>query len=100
MPDAADAFTVNFPSVTTATEAVMAATKLIDQITDQLEGDAERSLSFWEDTARDMYYVSKKKWDTAINEMTMVLGMSGQVLNDINDNYKGTESKNSMLWEK
>ncbi|HEV8557090.1 MAG TPA: hypothetical protein VGR06_11920 [Actinophytocola sp.] len=97
---AADAFIVNFPSVTAGTEALFAGTKIIDDITDQLERDAERCLDFWKDTAKDQYYVSKRKWDVAINEMTMVLGGAGKVLNKISDNYKGTENKNASLWEK
>jgi len=97
---AADAFTVNFPSVTAGTEALFAGTKIIDDITDQLERDAERSLSFWEDSAKEQYFISKRKWDVAINEMTMVLGGAGKVLNQISDNYRGTENRNANMWEK
>jgi early secretory antigenic target protein ESAT-6 len=100
MGNAADAFTVNFPSVTTGTEALFAGTKIIDDITDILERDAERCLAFWEDNAKEQYFISKRKWDVAINEMTMVLGGAGQVLNEISDNYRGTENRNANLWAK
>jgi len=95
-----DAFTVNFPSVATASEAIFQATKIIDDITDQLEGNAERSLSYWVDTAQEQYVGAKRTWDIAINEMTKVLGGAGTVLNEIHDNYRRTEVVNASAWEK
>jgi len=94
------AFIVDFRSMNSCADAIKQASKIINDITNDLEGGAAKSLAYWEDTAKDAYIIAKANWDQACLEMNSVLNSSSNTLLTINDNFIRTETGNTAMWNK
>lgn len=91
-------FSVSMPQVTSVIEQMRSANQKIQATTDELEAQAMNNLQLWTGAARDNYTVCKAAWDSAINDMNLVLNNSSTSLQQINDNHAATENANHNLW--
>lgn len=91
-------YTVQMGAVDVSQQELMAATKRIQQLIEQLEQEARSSLAQWEGSVRDFYYVKKAEWDAAAAQMAQAAGRAGSQLGEINQSYNQAERYGTNLW--
>jgi len=96
--DPRDAFTVDFRSMDSCAGAIRQASKLIDDVTNDLEGRVSKALAYWEASSKEAYNTAKRNWDQACREMNQVLNQSSKGMGNILENYIRTEGVNTALF--
>jgi WXG100 family type VII secretion target len=82
-----------------AANALVTATETIDAELNQLELRCQNELDSWRGAASAQYWVHKREWDAAINEMHSMLGMSvAPTVSRISQNYQDNEDLVERSW--
>ena len=95
---AATGITVSFGTITQAQSDVSNTVARIDQQLADLRHFIAPLVASWEGGASSDYQVLQKRWDGAANDLNAVLGQIGQLLGQVHDGYRSTESANSNCW--
>ncbi len=98
--DAQNAFTVNFISMQNCADAIREASKLIDDITNDLERLVTKALDYWQESAKQEYLTAKSNWEAAIGQMSGLLNTSSRSMNLIHDNFLTANRNNTLMWQK
>ena len=94
-----DGLRVNHAGLETAAADLLQAVKDIDDRMTRLENELAPLKSDWTGNAQTAYHVAKGKWDTAIEEMRLLLEDTGRTVNTSNDEYRAADRRGAALFE-
>lgn len=95
---AASGITVSFGTISQAQGDVANTVGRIDQQLGDLRKFISPLVASWEGGASSDYQILQKRWDGAANDLNAVLGQISQMLGQVHDGYRSTESANSACW--
>lgn len=90
--------TVTFDSIAQAQSDVTLTVSSIDQQMADLKSFLAPIVAQWKGQAFDQYQALQGQWDTAANDLNVVLGQIGTALGEAHVNYLATESRNAATW--
>lgn len=93
-----DGLRVNHAGLETAALDLLQAVKDIDDRMNRLEQELAPLKSDWTGHAQTAYHVAKGKWDTAIEEMRILLEDTGRTVNTSNEEYRNADKRGAALF--
>lgn len=90
-----DHLKVQHAGLATTSGDLMAAAGRIDARLNRLEGDLDALRPQWTGAANDAYLVARKQWETAMNDMRLLLSTIGSTVSRSNDAYRGADLRGS-----
>lgn len=94
----ASGITVSFGTITQAQSDVSNTVARIDSQLNDLRQYLAPLIASWDGGASTDYQVLQKRWDGAAGDLNAVLGQIGQLLGQVHDSYRSTESANANCW--
>lgn len=94
-----DGLVVNHGGLNEITDHLYKMVKDIDDRMNRLEGDLAPLQSDWSGNAQLAYHDAKTKWDTAINEMMVLLNDVGRTVGDSNVEYQQADKRGANAFQ-
>ena len=98
MPVEADGISVKFEAVSDVEARIGATLKNLSAELDDLERNLNPIQARWTGEARAAYGVDKKKWDTAKEDMKLVLAQMQKAVKDAHETYVQVNNKTKNLF--
>ncbi len=89
---------VNYNDVDNVGEALIAGTKAIRAMLDDLEQAIQPLRATWSGEAENEYEKIQRKWDADCDRMNQILASSSTTLEDMSFNYKRTDLNLALNW--
>ncbi|GAB2870708.1 WXG100 family type VII secretion target [Nocardioides pacificus] len=84
---------VNHGALDNASQNLIAAARSIEARLNTLEDELRPLRSDWTGSAKIAYDSAKKKWDSAISEMILLLSDTGSMVQTSNDEYRAADQR-------
>ncbi|WP_110180639.1 WXG100 family type VII secretion target [Nocardioides solisilvae] len=88
-----DGIRVDHGALDQAATDLKSTAKKIEARLDDLENQLKPLASDWTGSAKESYRQAKQTWDTAINEMVVLLDQVGMAVQSSNEEYKAADSR-------
>ncbi len=89
---------VNFSGLDATSSSIGAKSKTIRGRLDQLDSDLAPMRASWDGFARDAYHTAQLRWNTAADDLNLILQAVGISVNDARTGYQDTEKLNTNMW--
>lgn len=94
-----DGIRVNHAGLDQAAQDLYNKVKEIDTRLDRLETELNDLRNSWAGNARQAYDVAKQKWDTAIQEMIVLLDQTGRTVEQSNVDYAAADARGAQAFQ-
>ncbi|MEU9246436.1 WXG100 family type VII secretion target [Streptomyces sp. NPDC048385] len=89
---------VSYNHMSNAADDMVAQTKAIAQTLSSLEQELGELSKTWYGNDADTYRQKQAAWDSAVQNMELLLTSHSQLLNEISNSYKYSENSLSQMW--
>ncbi|WP_234544645.1 WXG100 family type VII secretion target [Streptomyces sp. R39] len=89
---------VSYNHMANAADDMVAQTKAIAQTLSSLEQELGELSKTWYGNDADTYRQKQAAWDSAVQNMELLLTSHSQLLNEISNSYKYSENSLSQMW--
>ncbi len=96
---ALDGLRVNHAGLETAAQDLANTVKAIDERLNRLESELAPLRSDWTGSAQQSYQVAKTKWDTAMNDMKLLLQDTSATVHQSNADYRAADQRGAASFE-
>ena len=94
-----DGIRVNHSGLDQAAQDLYNKVKEIDTRLDRLESELNELRNSWAGNARAAYDVAKQKWDTALQEMIVLLDQTGRTVEQSNVDYAAADARGAQAFQ-
>ena len=94
-----DGIRVNHSGLDQAAQDLYNKVKEIDTRLDRLESELNELRNSWAGNARSAYDVAKQKWDTALQEMIVLLDQTGRTVEQSNVDYAAADARGAQAFQ-
>lgn len=91
-------FDVSYGHVDEATTRLVQQTEAVARQIEELDAKMQAVLSDLEGETKENYETKVKSWRMNVADMRTLLGKAQVALNDIRNNYSGTDRREAMNW--
>jgi ESAT-6 family protein len=91
-------FSITLAEAEAVSSAMQRASNQVSEQLSELERSAASKLSTWTGTAQHAYAQCKTEWDSAANQMQLVLARASRTLAEIAQNYQAVDQSNAGGW--
>lgn len=91
-------FEVSYAHVDEATVRLSQQTEAVARQVEELDAKMQVLLADMAGQMKENYQTKVSSWRLNVEDMRMLLGKAQSALNDIRNNYSGTDSREAMNW--